>query len=65
MGHADDDFLDAGCAGLLNEVIQQRDQRVAAFEREALLADVLRVQVALEAFGRGELPQDVAALVRR
>ena len=37
----------------------QRDQRVAAFEREALLADVLGVQVALEAFGGRELPEDV------
>ncbi len=40
-----------------------RDQSIAAFEREALLADVLGVQVALEAFGRGQLPEDVAPLL--
>ena len=47
----------------LDEIVEQRDQRLAAFEREALLADVLGVQVALEAFGRGQLPQEVAALL--
>ncbi len=56
MGHADDHVLDAGRAAPLHQVVQQGDQRIAAFEREALLADVLGVQVALEAFGGGELP---------
>ena len=37
----------------------QRDQRIAAFEREALLADVLGVQVTLESFGGRELPEQV------
>ena len=45
-------------------VVEQRDQRVAAFEREALLADVFGVQVALEAFGRGQLLEN-ACLARR
>ena len=64
MRHADDDFLDAGRAARLDQVVEQRDQRVAAFEREALLADVVGVQVALESLGRGQLPQDVALLLR-
>ena len=59
MRHADDAFFDALCAALLDQIVEQRDQRVAAFEREALLADVLGVQVALEAFGRRQLPEDV------
>ena len=37
-----------------HQVVEHRDQAVAAFQREALLADVLGVQVALQAFGRGE-----------
>ena len=63
MRHADDALFDALLAATLDEVVQQRDQRVAAFERETLLADVLGVQVALEAFGRRELPEDVLLLV--
>ena len=50
---------------LLDQIVEQRNQRVAAFEREALLADVLGMQVALETFGGRELPQDVLALVDR
>ena len=47
----------------LDEVIEQRDQCIAALQREALLADVLGVQVALQPFGGGELPQNVAPLL--
>ncbi len=65
MRHADDHFLDAGRAAVLDQVIQQRDERIAAFEREALLADVLGVQVALQALRGGELPEDVALLLAR
>jgi hypothetical protein len=65
VGHADHDLLDAANAALLDEVVEHRDQRVTAFQRKALLADVLGVQVALEALGRGELPEDVALLLRR
>src|SRR2546430_7683769 len=50
--HADDHFLDAGGAASLYEVIEQRNERIRALEREALLADVLGVQVALEALDR-------------
>lgn len=39
--------------------------KLAAFEREALLADVLGVQVALEAFGGRQAIQDVLLLVDR
>src|SRR5207237_4344397 len=61
--HADDHFLDAGGTAALNQVIEQRDEGIAALEREALLADVLGVQVALETLRGGELPEDVALLV--
>ena len=36
---------------------------VAALQREALLADVLGVQVALQAFRGGQLPQNVLLLI--
>ena len=41
-------------AAAADQRVHQRDQRVAAFQREALLADVLGVQVALEALGGGQ-----------
>ena len=47
----------------LDELVEQRDQAVAAFEREALLADVLRVQIALEAVGLRQLLEDVLLLL--
>src|SRR4029077_551452 len=61
--HPDDHFLDAAGAAPLYQVIEQRDEGVAALEREALLADVLRVQVALEPSRGAELPEDVPLLV--
>ena len=59
MRHADDRLLDAGAAAPLHQIVEQRDQAVAALEREALLAHVLGVQIALQSLGRGQLPEDV------
>ena len=64
MGHADHDVLDLVIAGLANDGVHHRDQCVAAFQREALLADVLGVQVALQAFGGGEPLQRALAAGR-
>src|SRR6185312_10872074 len=64
VGHADHDFLDLRAAAALDEVVEERQERVCALEREAFLAHVLRVQVALESLGGGELPEDVALLLR-
>ncbi len=63
VGHADDDLLHPGGPAALNQIVQQRNERVAAFEREPLLADVFRVQVALEPLRRRQLPEDVALLL--
>ncbi len=60
MRHADHDFLHAAGAGLLDQVVEHRDHALAAFAREALLADVSRVQVALERLRGGEPLEDVA-----
>ena len=61
--HADDDLLHALAAGALDELVHRGDEALAAFEREALLADVLGVQVALEALGGGQPLEDVELLV--
>src|SRR6185369_13474114 len=63
--HADDDLLHAGAAGALDEVVDRRDQALAAFQGEALLADVLGMQVALELLGLGELLQQALLLLLR
>ena len=48
----------------LHQLIEQRDEAVAALQREALLTDVLGVQIALQAFGGRELPENVLLLRR-
>ena len=63
MRHADDGLLDAGSAALLHQLVEQRHEAVAALERKALLADVLGVQIALQPFGRRQLPEDVLLLL--
>src|ERR1700740_578151 len=62
MGHADHDLFNPGAAAPLNEVIEQRQQGVATLEREALLADILGMEVALQPLGGRHLPEDVALL---
>ncbi len=63
MGHADDDLADTGRAALLYQVVDKRDQALAALERESLLPDVARVQVALDALGAGQLLENPAPLL--
>jgi hypothetical protein len=63
--HADHDLLDALLGRALDELRKNRDQRVRALEREALVAHVLRVQEALEVLGAVQaLEQLEARLVR-
>ena len=61
--HPDDDLADAGLGGAVEEAVEERDRRLAAFEREALVADVLRVEELLEALGLDELPEDPLPVV--
>ncbi len=65
VGHADHDFLDAVFTGVVHHFVHRGDEAFAAFQREALLADVLGVQETLEAFGLGQLLQDVALFFGR
>ena len=59
--HADNHFPDTDAAATVDQFIQQRDQAVTAFQREALLSHVACVQVALEAFRCGQALQDTQA----
>ena len=48
-------FLHAELAGALDQRVEHRHERLAAFEREALLADELGVQELLEEMRAGDL----------
>ena len=65
MGHSDHDFLDAGFAGPLDQVVHGGDEALTAFQREPLLADIPGVQVFFDAFSRSQLLEDALALFRR
>ncbi len=55
MGHADDPLGHTLRGRVVQEAVEQGDQGLAPFEREALVADVLRVQEPLEALGLDQL----------
>src|SRR5580704_6861985 len=63
MCHAEHELFDTGPSTLLNQVVERSNQRIAAFQREALLPDVLGVQVALQSFGRRKLAEQIATLI--
>ncbi len=63
MCQADDDLLDAEGAGLLHQLVHRRDEAFTALQREPLLADVLGVEVTLQALGGRESLEDVLLLV--
>jgi len=63
VSHADDHLLHADLAGGADQLVHGEDQRFAAFEREALLADIARMQVAFERLGRGQLAQEALLVV--
>ena len=63
VGHADDDLIDAESAADADQFVHRHDQRFAAFEREALLADVAGVQVALERLGGRQAFEQTLLLV--
>ena len=58
--HADDGLDDADRPGRAQQAIHQRNQRVAAFERKALLPDIFFVQITFEHLG-GAQPLEQAA----
>ena len=60
MGHAEHDLLHAEIAAALDDLLERRNQRLAAVEAEALGAGVAHVEELLEAFGLDELVEDGA-----
>src|SRR5215510_2458849 len=54
MRHPHDHFFDAAFGGALNQLIENGDDRFAAFDREPLLAEVFRVKELLELLGRDQ-----------
>ena len=58
--HADGDLVDAGARRVSQDVVEQRDQGLAALQREALLAHELGLEELLEGLGADEGAQDVA-----
>jgi len=65
VGHAHDHVLDPGRGGAADHAVEHRDQRVAAFQREPFLADVLGMQVALQAVGGGQALEDADPVLVR
>ena len=64
MGHAEHDLLHAQRAAALDDLLERRNERLAAVEPEALGALVLDVDELLEAFGLDQLLQDRALALR-
>ena len=58
VGHAEHDLLDAELAAALDDLLQRRDERLAAVEAEALGAGVFDVEKAFEAFRLDQLVED-------
>ena len=63
VGHADHHLADLLASGFLERQVDQRDERLGAFEGEALGAQKLAVDELLEELGVGQLGEDVELLV--
>ena len=63
--HPDHDLAAAVRRSILDDRVEQRNQGLRAFEREALLPDEFGVQEALEQFRRRDVLEDAQALARR
>jgi len=65
VGHADHHFLHAPGTGGVDQLVHGSDEGFATFEREALLANVLGVQEALQTLGGRQAIQDALFLLGR
>src|SRR5713226_7291742 len=57
--HAHRDVFDAEISGALDQLIEQRNNRFASFDRKALLTQVLGVEKALELLGGNQFPKNL------
>ena len=64
MRHRDDQVVGSQLGRAEDNRVQERDQRLASFEREAFLSQEALVQEHLEALRREDLSQDGAALLQ-
>ena len=60
VGHADNDFLGAVVARTLDQLVQQRNQALAAFQAETLGARVFGAQVFFQTFGSRDALKQMA-----
>ena len=63
--HTDDDIVDAAATRRANHLVEGNNQRLAAFQRKTLLADVSGMQVALQRLRRSEALKQAELLRRR
>ena len=63
VGHADDDFLHALFASALDEFVHRGDERLTAFQRKTLLANVFGVEESLQTFGCSQSLENVLLLL--
>ena len=59
MGHAHVDLVDAACRRSLDQLVEHRDNGLAALKRKALLAEIFFVQKLLELFRLDQLLQQL------
>src|SRR5713226_10492679 len=57
--HTHRDVFDAEISGTLDQLIEQRDDRFASFDRKTLLTQVLGVEKALELLGGNQFPENL------
>src|SRR5712692_2518997 len=57
--HSHRDIFDAEISGALDQLIEQRNNRFASFDRKTLLTQVLGVEKALELLGGNQFPENL------
>ena len=65
MAHGDHRLLGAVLGSGVQDCVEQRDQRRFAFEREALGAEIARLDHLLEEIGADQQAREFALLIRR
>ena len=61
--HTNNDLLHTSLSGPLDQIVEQRDQRLTAFQREPFLTDVLCIEIAFDTFGVGQTGENPPLIV--
>src|SRR5262245_10915562 len=59
MRHSDCDVVDAATRAALDQLVEQRDDRLVPLDRASLLTEILRAEELLEQLGGDQLPEDL------